>query len=156
MLIIISTHVFICYLHREGTYCENEVHFYNEIRIDFCKRDGFYIVVVNNLDLYLLHNISICEIYKGWSAFLFFPEDESFRQPEQCPDLHKCSLLCPNGLQFTKDGCYMCKCKPGDYYYRWLLILHVLYIFVLYLNSILCEVLHGMSRTYYIVSVLFA
>lgn len=74
MLIIISTHVFICYLHREGTYCENEVHFYNEIRIDFCKRDGFYTVVVNNLDLYLLHNISICEIYKGWSALLFFPQ----------------------------------------------------------------------------------
>lgn len=43
-------------------------------------------------------------------------EDESFRQPEQCPDLHKCSLLCPNGLQFTKDGCYMCKCKPANCY----------------------------------------
>lgn len=72
MLIIISIYVFICYLYREGIYCENEVYFYNEIRIDFCKRDGFYIVVVNNFDLYLLYNISICEIYKGWLVFFFF------------------------------------------------------------------------------------
>lgn len=66
------TCIHICYLYREGTYCENEVHFYNEIRIDFCERNGFYTVVVINLDLYLLHNISICELCKGWSAFLFF------------------------------------------------------------------------------------
>nr|XP_022330718.1 cysteine-rich motor neuron 1 protein-like [Crassostrea virginica] len=41
-------------------------------------------------------------------------EDDSMRLPEQCPDLQKCSLTCPHGFQFTKDGCYICKCKPAN------------------------------------------
>ncbi|XP_056020805.1 cysteine-rich motor neuron 1 protein-like isoform X2 [Ostrea edulis] len=43
-------------------------------------------------------------------------EDDSSRQSDQCPDLHQCSLDCPNGFQFNKDSCYMCKCKPANCY----------------------------------------